>query len=306
MVTRVESRLGLLLLSSIRRWLRRRVGAKVHRFKDSKGRTTPWLELGPSEGPILVWLHGFSDRPDGFLRTAGQLADRFRIVAPAVPSFHEGWRDPDEIHTLSAYADWLEPVIRQAVKGHPYFLVGNSLGGALSLELASRRPTNLRGLVAVNAAGIEVEGDTSIVDEFHRGDSPFNIQKREQVGTLFRRILGRPVRIPFPFEAALYREYAQEAAWYMRLSADISNSEVKITENGWRSAIDLSSVEVPALVLWGERDTLFPQSHAKKMAEALPHGRLEWMEGIGHSPHLEQPRRLARSIRGFVDSLPAA
>ena len=302
MPTRIEARLGLALFDLVRRYQLRKMAVRVNQHRDAKGRVTPWLEVGAEDGPTLVWLHGFSDRPEGFLRTAAHLTAEFRIVAPALPAFHEGWRDPDEVHTITAFADWLLPVIEQAAPAS-YVLIGNSLGGAVALEVASRRPAGLTGLLAVNSAGMAIDGLTSVADEVARGDSPFEIRRRKDVGVLFGRIFGREVRIPFPFEAALYKEYAREADWYRRVGTEVGGSEPRLFGDGWRSAIDLRAIAVPTLVLWGVNDRLFPRAHAERMAEVIDDGRLEWLDGIGHSPHLERPQALAESVRRFALSL---
>ena len=300
---RVEAALGDGLLNLMRRVLRWRLSVKVHEHRDAQGRVTPWLEFGRPGRGTLVWLHGFSDRPDGFLRTALHLADDFRIVAPAMPAFHEGWRDPDETHTVTAYGDWVGPVVREAAGPGPFVLIGNSLGGAVALEIASRMPSGLTAVVAVNAAGMRVDGVPSVIDEMARGESPFEVRQRADVTALFTRILGRPVRIPFPFLGSLFREYHRELDWYARLARDVNESKPKLNGDGWDAAVDLHAIAAPALVLWGERDTFFPQAHAEKMAEGLPKGRLQWLERAGHSPHVDKPERLASALRAFAEAV---
>ena len=301
-MTRFEAAVGTFLLDLIRWYQLRKLSVRVRRFEGDDGRVTPWLDLGDPKAGTIVWIHGFSDRPEGFLRTADHLAQDYRIVAPAVPAFHDGWRDPNAHYTIGAFADWLRPVIESAVP-EPHILVGNSLGGAVCLELASRRPSELRGLIAVNSAGMSLDGVECVADEIQRGDNPFEIRQRRQVSELFSRIVGRSVRIPGPVEAALFKEYADEADWYVRLGREIGGSEPKLSREGYRAAADLSAIGSPALVLWGVNDTLFPRAHAERMAEVIPDGRLEWLEGIGHSPHIERPKVLAKAIRRFAESL---
>ena len=260
--------------------------------------------MGRAEKGTLVWLHGFSDRPAGFLRTALHLARDHRVVAPALPAFHDGWVDPEEAHTIPAYGAWLEPVLRDAVS-EPMVLVGNSLGGAVALELAHRMGAEaVRGVVALNAAGVQIEGVDDVTREFERGESPFEVREREHVHRLFSRIVGREIRIPSPFDAALFGDYAANADWYLRLGEDLRGTPARIEQEGWLSAVDLEAIDLPVLVLWGDRDTLFPLSHAERMVESLPQGRLELLEGIGHSAHIQRPERLAASIRHFVGTLP--
>ena len=111
MRTRLEAALGSFLLDAIR-WVQRvRLGVQTRFHLDGRGRRTLWLDMGRPKRGTVVWLHGFSDRPAGFLRTALHLAQDHRVVAPALPAFHDGWVDPDETHTIPAYGTWLEPVL---------------------------------------------------------------------------------------------------------------------------------------------------------------------------------------------------
>ncbi len=299
---RVEAGVGTAILATMRRLLRLRLSARVRRYRDAKGRVTPWLDIGKRNRVAIAWLHGFSDRPDGFLRTARHLAKDFRIIAPALPAFHQGWRDPEARHTISAFGSWITPLLADAGADR-LIVVGNSLGGAVALDVASRSLEGLRGVVAVNSAGMHVEGVPSVGDEIARNQSPFEIRRREDVNELMTRLVGRRVQVPRPFEVAMYREYNRDVDWYLRLGREIGRSKAKETGNGWKSAVALSEVSVPALVLWGVRDTLFPTALAEKMAELLPQGRLQLLEDIGHCPQFERPRILADAIRSFAESV---
>lgn len=302
MLQRLEAGLGDVLLRFLRLALRTRLRVREHQHRDAKGRVTRWLDCGTARKGTVVWIHGFNDRPDGILRTARALHEDYRVVAPAVPGFFAGWFDPEEIHTIDAYGRWLTPVLHEAVD-EPMVMVGNSLGGAISLQLAAAHDLPIRGVVALNPAGMMVEGEHSVLDDFARGQSPFEVSERADVDELFRRLLGRPVQIPFPFQAALFEEMREQADWYGRLGADLAQTERRVEGEGWSSAIDLGAVDVPAMVLWGERDRLFPVSHGERMAAALPQGRLQRLPRIGHIAHIEAPGVLAAEIRRFADEL---
>src|SRR5688500_4601111 len=99
------------------------VRAKLKRHRDSRGRFTPYLECGEAKAGTLIWLHGFSDEPDSFLRVALPLIRNYRILVPAMPGFGAGWNDPSERHTFESYAEWLSEVVHD-IGGQRYHLMG--------------------------------------------------------------------------------------------------------------------------------------------------------------------------------------
>jgi pimeloyl-ACP methyl ester carboxylesterase len=57
---------------------------------------------------------------------------------------------------------------------------------------------------------------------------------------------------------------------------------------------------MPTLIVWGDRDTIIPVSHAHQAHEAIPRSRLEIMEGVGHFPHAEEPVRFVEILVDFL------
>src|SRR5690606_22432128 len=100
-------------------------------------------------------------------------------------------------------------------------------------------------------------------------------------------------------------EMRGNAAWYARVASDLAESEIQGQGPGWRSFVDLPAIRVPTLVLWGDRDTLLPVAHGEHVARTVQNGRLELLEGVGHSAHLESPRRLADAFRRWAERLPS-
>ena len=68
----------------------------------------------------------------------------------------------------------------------------------------------------------------------------------------------------------------------------------------------LAGVQLPVLILHGDRDQLLQPLHARENHEAIPHENkaIVWMEGAGHNDMLLQARMYFAAIRGFVKTLP--
>jgi pimeloyl-ACP methyl ester carboxylesterase len=62
----------------------------------------------------------------------------------------------------------------------------------------------------------------------------------------------------------------------------------------------LGGVRTPALVVWGSEDRIVPRSYGERYARALPHARLEIVEGAGHCVDMERPAELSALIERFA------
>jgi haloalkane dehalogenase len=70
----------------------------------------------------------------------------------------------------------------------------------------------------------------------------------------------------------------------------------------WSERARLASI--PALVLWGSGDRLFPASFAERWRAALPRAEVQQLPGVGHWPHEEAPDTVLTALRSFLDRAP--
>jgi len=305
MRARIEGHIGAGIVHLAEHAQRRAVQARLRQHRADSGRLTPYLECGQASGPTLVWLHGFADKPDSFMRAAVPLIDRYRIVAPALPGFGDGWFDPRERHTFEAYAAWMSEVLR-GIAGPRYHMMGNSLGAAVAAAItAADTHGRVASLVLVDSAGIDVPGVRSVTDEQREGENLFVVRDAEGYERFLARIFARPPYLPRPVRVFLADQLRRSADWYERLMLDLHTSIPAASVDGVVSSVDLAHIRVPTLVVWGERDTLFPVSHGEHLARAIPGAQLEVLKGVGHCPHLESPEQLAAVFRRFETGLGA-
>ena len=62
----------------------------------------------------------------------------------------------------------------------------------------------------------------------------------------------------------------------------------------------LSLLETPTLVVWGERDRVFPRFQARRSVVRLREGSLALIPDCGHMPHVECPERFLGALEGFL------
>jgi carboxylesterase len=114
----------------------------------------PWSVRGEGQrGQVgVVVTHGFTANPIG-TRPLGQrlAAEGYTVEVPCLPGHGTTHRDLGR----SRYADWhaaLDRAVDHLAQGcEQVVLVGHSMGGTLSLDVASRRPEDIAGVVAINA-----------------------------------------------------------------------------------------------------------------------------------------------------------
>jgi len=291
-----QAALGAYLLRGMSRSMRFALGATVEVYRDEHGRETPCLIGGKPRRGTLVFLHGFADRADSFLVTALLLRRDYRVIVPAVPGFAEGWVDERERYSFDAFARWLGEIIDRMAPSR-FHLMGNSLGGASALGIATRMPDRLASLTLCDTAGVRPFGVASLYDEVEAGHNLFEVRSRVEYRQFLRRVFAKRPLLPRPVIEHLYVEQRKNADWYARITADLHH-EGPFPHD--RAVVDLTKIRVPTLVVWGERDSLFPVAIGERTASSIPGAKLHVLRGVGHVPHLEAPSALARAFTQFA------
>ena len=185
--------------------------------------------------------------------------------------------------------------------GGPATIVGYSMGGRLALRLALDHPSVVTGLVLVGAtAGIDDPTDRA--------------SRRAADGALAHRVEQEGVTafvdewLAQPLFAGLAPEPDDLAARRANTAKGLASS-LRLAGTGtmdppWWD--ELSRVDAPTLVVWGERDAKFA-AIGDRLAQAIgSDAQTEAIADAGHAAHLEQPAVFASRLAGFVEGLRTA
>jgi pimeloyl-ACP methyl ester carboxylesterase len=289
-------------------------------------RTTPWT--GPvdgSDGPRerALYVHGLGGASTNWTDLAALLAVRFDGWAIDLPGFGRSQPPPRGRYSIRgqvrAVIDVLEHIVGQPGdgEGRPVHLVGNSLGGLVSVLVAGRRPDLVASLTLISPAMpvyrvppafsralllLLVPGIPSLAARRIGGFSP-----EESVRAMIRMCFGRPSRVPPERLEQAVQEMRERAAqpWADRalthsMRGLITSYLTVGATNAWRTARTLAP---PTLVLWGSRDRLVDPALAPRLAAVVPDSRLLVLDGVGHVAMLEAPEETARAVLGMVEEL---
>jgi pimeloyl-ACP methyl ester carboxylesterase len=239
--------------------------------------------------PTLVLLHGFSSAGVHYFPLLHLLRRRVRrIVLPDLPAhgFSSTPRGGVRGETLlGGLTEALDRVIDE-----PAILFGNSLGGVAAIRYALARPERVRGLILCSPTGAAMDEA-----EIARFSELFRIDSHGDALEFVDRVMSKsgPMR--------------QLLAWGLRRK--FQNPEMReliasITPADMLDPAELRTLRPPTLLLWGREERLLPSSQLEFFRKNLPpSARIEEPFGVGHTPYLEDPARLARDILRFAEEV---
>jgi pimeloyl-ACP methyl ester carboxylesterase len=189
-----------------------------------------------------------------------------------------------------------------AVLPAPFDLLGNSLGGAVAIVLAERRPDLVRRLILAAPAGLAP----------HRAPIPAIAGRvSATVVAARRRVAPRLVGNTAARRVLLYGLLTDPAA----ASPEEARATIAASRGAKRvapaiavvAAADLRSrlagLTMPVGFLWGERDHLFPVSTLEELRALVPGNHAEVIRGAGHVPQLDTPDEFVAAIERLLDQM---
>ena len=243
------------------------------------------LRRGGSGTPVLV-IHGELGVP-GWLESFAQLAEHHDVIVPSLPGYGRSTR-PDWIMGVHDLAAWVTWFARDIDLRTPVNVIGCSLGGWVTAEIATVAPQFFNKMVLVGAMGIKPE-QGEIFDYF-----------LESGLTGLRRAFHRPEQ-----SSAFMRYWGNE--WTPEETDLVEQHREMTCRIAWKPYMHsltlrhlLPGVSTPTLLLWGGEDAITPINSGEIYQRAIPRSRLVVIENCGHMPEMEKPTEFAGLIENFL------
>jgi pimeloyl-ACP methyl ester carboxylesterase len=251
-------------------------------------------------GTAVILIHGFAT--SSFLwRNVAPAITEAGHTAYAIDMFGHGESDRpvDADFGIAAQAEYLDAAMT-ALRVSRGIIVGVDIGGDVALRLAATRPERVEKLVLINTPAFD-ELPARDITQMQRSTAKFAFRTTRGVlgaAPLIEGVLKGSVADPEHMPVKLIARYLAPFAGrdgvnhLLTLASSITDEDM--------DDIDLGTIHVPALILWGDRDEWVDPKMADRLCNALPDGRLVRLPGVGRLVPEENPEQVSSLLLEFM------
>lgn len=249
------------------------------------------------EGDPIILLHGSFSSLHTWDTWQQELSPYFLTVSLDFPG--HGLTGPDEEQRYSL-ADYSQLVLRLSEKLNldKFHLAGNSMGGAVAMQVASTRPDKVISLNLVDASGAPIQ-------EPRQNEAwIFKVARNPVFSSILLKCTPR-----FLFAMNMRQVYAdpgkitdRELTRYYELMLREGNRKATLDRLGTprESRIDFGRLKMPTLIMWGKKDSWIPLAQAYSLEKAIPGSKLLVFDEAGHVPMEEIPTESVAKYLSFL------
>lgn len=235
-------------------------------------------------GEPLVLLHGLFGALSNFKDLVEYFRQHYKVVVPLLPLF--------ELDILHTTVGGLAKFVHKFIEARGYqniHLLGNSLGGHVSLVYLLKHPERVKSLTLTGSSGLFENG---MGDTYpRRGDYEYIKKKTE---------------LTFYDPKTATKELVEEVF-------EITKNRIKVikiialAKSAIRNNLgdELNNIKQPSLLIWGNNDTITPPFVAREFNRLIPNSELCFVDKCGHAPMMEQPEEFNVILHKFLKRLAA-
>lgn len=266
---------------------------EVSRIKLRTGVELTVAQAGPRDGMPVLFLHGYTDSWHSYELVLDRLPPGVRAIVPTQRGHGDSEQPACCYGIPELAADGV--ALLDALGVDRAVVVGHSMGSFVAQRIAAEHPKRVTKLVLIGS------GNTL--------KTPVVAELNDAIQTLTDPVM--PPDFVRDFQTSMVRQ--MPPASFMALVIEESG---RMPARVWRAMLAAllrsdadtpgERITAPVLVVWGDRDEVFPRSSQDSLLASLREGRLIVYEDTGHSPHWEYPARFVEELAAFIDDKPYA
>jgi pimeloyl-ACP methyl ester carboxylesterase len=243
------------------------------------GLMTSYLKSG--KGKVLVFLHGWADSSKSFNDLAGYLAADYTILALDLPGFGAS-QTPEKAWGLENYADFVAKWLDKIGIKDVYAFVGHSNGGAVAIKGLASGQLKSHKLVLLASAGVR------------------DRQKARKVLLKAMAKTGKLLTAPLPriTRRKLRQKFYGTVGSELTLLPHMEETFRRVVGEDIQS--QAATLKLPTLLIYGNLDEATPTKYGELLNQAIDGSKIEFLTGVGHFLHQEQPDEIAKRMLGFL------
>ncbi|HEX7330827.1 MAG TPA: alpha/beta fold hydrolase [Pyrinomonadaceae bacterium] len=242
---------------------------------------------GDPAGTPVIMLHGITDSWFSFSQVLPLLDNRYRVYILD----QRGHGDSDRPVGGYALQQFAADVIAfmDAMNLEKATIVGHSMGSFVAQHVANEAPERVAKLVLVGSATtarnntlLDLQRDFNALSD----TVPEKFARDFQVSTTFQ-----PLSPEF-LQAVVKESLKTPARVWREALAEMVAPEANV---------ELKKIKTPTLILWGDKESVFPRSEQDLLVSVLRNSELKVYPDTGHALHWERPERFAKDLQEFIN-----
>ncbi|WP_066291558.1 alpha/beta fold hydrolase [Bacillus sp. FJAT-29937] len=250
----------------------------------------------PSSKETIVLLHGFLSSSFSFRRLIPYLINEYNIISIDLPPFGQSGKSRRYKYSYRNLAMTVIQLVEN-MNLNKIILLGHSMGGQISLNIAHLRPDLIDKVVLLCSSGYLKKSKPQLVLATYLPFSHLIVKK-----WLERSGLENNLKLVVYNQSIIDEEMADG---YLApfLKEDIFSALAKLIRDreGDLSANILNKIKVPCLLLWGEKDKIVPLEIGKQLQKDLHHSKLIVLKETGHLLPEERPEEVFQYMKEFIE-----
>ena len=270
---------------------------------------------GPDDGVPVLLIHGIARSLEDWIDTQDLLAaSGHRVISTDLPGFGYSRRGKER-PGLPAFGRAMAGLLDAVGVSRPVHVMGNSLGGGVSMTLAVDHPGRVASMTLVNSVGFGSDQHVSIAPMVYGAlaglpglDSTFRPRARASGIQLMQNNFFDPAFATTERlrEAGRLAKQPDYQSTFIGTGATLGAPIVGVRA-GWRRRL-LARVQasgIPVLVIWGDGDKILPPSHYGAARAAFPDAQGHLFPDTGHMPQIEKAEEFADVTSDFIAKVEA-
>ncbi len=248
------------------------------------------------EGEPILLIHGTFSSLHTYDDWASILKQDYKVIRLDLPGLGLTGPHPKNKYTTANYIDFIEEFL-ETLSIDNCAVVGNSLGGWMAWEFALKYPNKVSKLVLIDAAGYINDRNFPL---------PFVIAQTPVLRNVFnyvpKAVVRRFVRQVF-FDQSKVTEEIVERHFDLFHRDGNMDAFVKIANSHFvQNTHNLNQLNIPVLIMWGEKDNWLSVGHASKFGEDIANSKVIIYKNVGHIAMEEIPEQSANDLIEFLNN----